>query len=563
MLEELHIQNYALLDNVHVEFSEGLNILSGETGAGKSILAGALGLLLGNKADTNAIRNGAEEIIVSGMLSIKNSKPACNWLKEKDISFEDESVLLRRVVKRTGRGTIYIETTPVTRSELQEFTSFAIDMIGQHEHQALLKIENHREYLDSFGGFFDKSQTMIEEFKELSTLRKEYSDFQQSEQERLREIDLLQFAINEIDQANMREGEEETLEKTSELLSQSEKIFELTETIYQNIAESRNGSLAFLRNAMEAMQQLVSIDNTHNELSERLENAFYEIEDIGETIRSYESNIEFSPEKLEETQERLSVIRKMKKKYGTTEKAVLEYAESCRNKLSRLQNYEEDMSELENNIKQKEQAVMALAQELSNKRKEAAVILKNRVEPILHSLGMKDARFDVSIERKKSKEGTAKLGPYGYDDIEFVIAPNKGEPLKPLRSIASGGELSRIMLALKTILSGNDSLSTLVFDEIDAGIGGKVGVAIGEHLYNLAENKQILCITHLASIAARADNHIRIEKTEQKDRTVTNLQPISDEDRVAEIARMLSGDAGGEASYIHARQMLKSYGRIE
>ncbi len=559
MLEELTIRNYALIDELEVRFEQGLNILSGETGAGKSIVVGALGLLLGDKGDIGAIRSGYEEAEVTGLIRVDENREVLQWLGERELEPEDGTVLLRRVVRATGKGSSFLQNSKVTRKDLQEFTSFLIDMHGQHEHQSLLSIDNHRRLLDQYAGNVDLAASLYSDFYQLSRQKQQLEQMKQSERELLREKDLLEFAIQEIDAADLKPEEEEQLLQERTMLNQYEKLFDLFQTCRGSLSETGGGSLAGLREATRSLSRISEILPDMAELNSRLENAFYEVEDILETVKARQEEITFSPTRLEECEERLQQLHRLEKKYGETVEEVLAYRENSQQRLAGMEHQEEEQAELAAKIEQLETKVVKQAKQLSEQRRRAADELETRIEAKLQSLGMKNSHFEIATTYRPSKNGGHACGPYGYDRIEFKIAPNRGEEMRPLREIASGGEISRIMLAIKSVFAETDQISALIFDEIDTGIGGEVANAVGEHLAQLGAHKQILCITHLASIAVRADNHLKVVKYEHQGRTLTKVESVSDTQRVEEIARMLSGDRNDETSRRHATELLERY----
>jgi len=559
MLEQLHVRNYALIDTLELEFSDGLNILSGETGAGKSIIVGALGLILGEKGDSTSIRSGEEEAEVVGVIRLNDESEAVQWLQERDLNPEDNQVLLRRVIRSNGKGSSFIQNTKMTRRDLQDFTSFLIDMHGQHQHQSLLSIDNHRKLLDQYAGNEELASSLYSDFYELSRLKQDMEELQKSERELLHEKDLLEFAVREIEQANLKSDEEEELGRERQILNQHEKLFDLFHVCLNGISESGSGALSNLRESRKALDQIAEIMSELSDHRERLENAFYEIEDICEVLKDRQSELQFSPNRLNEVEERLQEIHRLEKKYGDTITEVLKYRENALYRLDSMEHREEHKEELGRKIKVLEEKVIAQAKELSRRRKSAAVELKGKTESKLRTLGMKNAVFEIATTYREGKGGRHACGPHGYDRVEFLISPNRGEPLRPLREIASGGEISRIMLAIKTVFAETDKIASLIFDEIDTGIGGEVALSIGEHLANLGKHKQILCITHLASIAVRADNHLKVIKNEQNGRTVTLVKRVKDNDRVEEIARMLAGDQEDLTSRKHALEMLERF----
>ncbi|HDQ14815.1 MAG TPA: DNA repair protein RecN [Sediminispirochaeta sp.] len=559
MLEELRIRNYALIDLLELNFGKGLNILTGETGAGKSIIVGALGLILGDKGDSGAIRSGEDEAEVSGLIRVDGNKEVLSWLEERDIAPEDGTVLLRRLVRANGKGSSYIQNSKVTRRDLQEFTTLLVDMHGQHEHQSLLSLDKHRTLLDQYAGNEELAAGLYAEFYRLTRLKQELEDLKKSERQLLREKELLEFSVQEIEEAKLRREEEEELEQERRILNRHEKLLELFHLAHENLAEARGGALAGLREAKRTVDQISEIMPKLEDHRERLSNAFYEVEDILETLKDSQDSMQFSPGRLDEVEQRLQLIHRLESKYGDGIDEVLRYRDEALEKLSAMENSEERRETLKGEIQDLEARVVEQAKELSRKRREAAAELKVKIEGNLRKLGMKEGSFDISTTAREGKNGRASCGPHGYDRVEFLISPNKGEPLKPLKDVASGGEISRIMLALKSVFAESDKVASLIFDEIDSGIGGEVALAVGEHLSKLAAHKQIICITHLASIAVRADTHLKVQKYEKKDRTVTKVDSLSQEERIEEIARMLAGDQQNEASRRHALELLQRF----
>lgn len=565
MLEEINIKNFVLIDSVSLEFSRGLNILTGETGAGKSILIGALTFLLGGKTGVEQIRTGSPDASVSGTIVVpQNSTLAKSWLQEHDIELEDDRLLLRRVIKNTGRNSCWIGDTPVSRNELEEFTSFLFDIHGQHEHQALLKAPLHRRYLDSYA----EINPQVSEFTKLYTLlaekRATLKELQLSDKDRQEKKELLQFAIEEINEAKLIPDEENSLEQEETRLSQFEKIYSSIEQFQQMWDSGEETLLSVLKKSKHLIENSAQLDSVLQPVAERLNNAYYEIEDLQQVVRQYGESLTFDPERLEEIQQRLVLISKLKKKYANMSdpsiNSVLKYRDDAEKQLEALSSTAENYDSLSGQITSLEKEILSKGTILHEKRVASSKPLETGIMNILKTLGMKDAIFSVQIRKRPVTESSQVCGPYGFDDIEFMISSNSGEPLRPLAKIASGGEISRVMLAIKTVLANADEADTLVFDEIDSGIGGEVALEVGAHLKKLGSVKQILCITHLASIAVRADNHIKIQKQNIDGRTITSAATISKENRATEIARMLSGDVSGEASILHAKEMLQKYG---
>jgi DNA repair protein RecN (Recombination protein N) len=596
MLEELTVRNYALIDSLTVSFRDGLTILTGETGAGKSIMVGALSFLLGAKADADVIRTGAEEAGVSAVLSLrKDNAEALEWLSGRDIEIDDGELVIRRSVKSTGRGAAYIQNVPVTRGELEEFMALLFDIHGQHAHESLLRRENHRRYLDRFAGIEDEVREFNRLFLSLVEKRKACEISLSSDHERETRLEILNYAVEEISQAKLRSGESRELEAEAARLGDFEKLAGFVNTCAETLFDGDVSVVSLARRAKNALDNAASIDGSLAAAQKRLEDLFYEAEDISAEFRSYRDGLHNDPARLEEVEERLNLIYRLKKKYASgknaggkaggrtdasprassgesslqDEDAILSYREQAGAEIEALSGAGENREKLEAEIAALEKDITVRAAALSAKRAGVAEKLAPRVGEIIARLGMPNARFQVSVAaRGRAGEGPRVIGQWGADDVEFLISANKGEPLKELARIASGGELSRIMLAIKTALvdsaassPGQDSLETLIFDEIDTGIGGEVALAVGEYLTKIGRIKQIFCVTHLASIAVRADNHFKVEKYVEAGRTLTTISPLAGKARREEIARMLAGDSAGSAALAHADELLAKYKR--
>lgn len=561
MLEQLHIKNYALAEELVVEFTEGFNVLSGETGSGKSVIIGALNLVLGEKGDVEFIRTGAEETVVSAVIDVADNPDAKTWLSEHEVQPDDGQIIIRRTLKKNGRGNMYIQSVPFTKTDLSEFTSLLFDIHGQHQHQSLLSVDNQRRLLDSFGGLTPAAEKLKTDFIELNLIKKEYQKLIEAEREILREADIAAFAVREIEGARIKKGEFSELEHEHKLLSQSEKLFSYIEDVHENLNEGSGGALNGIRNALKGLQGLKNLDTFFEESFSRMESVFYEAEDVLASVEKFRDQIDFSPERFAACEERLAELLRLRKKYGDSEEEVMSFLEESRRKVEGIENREELKSEYAEKIKRLEKGVLDQASALSENRKLQAQKLQTEIKKQLKQLGMPKADFKVAVEKKTGENGRLSCGVNGFDTVEFLISPNQGEPVKKLKTIASGGEISRVMLAIKSVLAENDHVNSLVFDEIDSGIGGEIAVAVGEHMYNLSKYKQILCITHLASIAVRADNHIRVNKISEGGRTLTEIEILDSGTRKVEIARMLSGDTGADVSLKHAEELLANAAR--
>lgn len=563
MLETISIKNIALIDELSLDFGAEFNVLSGETGAGKSILIGALSFLLGGKVTADIIRTGAHEASVSGTFYLaKTHTEAAAWLQTRGIELENNRILLRRTLKENGRSSIWIQNTPVSRAELEEFTAFLADIHGQHDHQSLFKTAEHRRFLDSYAGILDEVKDFGILYARLAEIKTQLENIQRSEKERSERTDYLSFIIEEIENARLQPDEDNTLEAEETKLCQYEKLCEQVDSL-QTICTQEQGIVPLLKKMQHICNSVAEIDPAIDEYAERVENAYYEMQDIGEFFSAYLSKLIFDPERLEQVQERLALINKLKKKYGASIPAILSFREEAQTELDALHKNEQDKTALEQKIPILESKLFTAGAALSEKRKAAALKLQNETQHILARLGMPKIVFTVQVTAPEPNGNKLVAGMHGFDSVEFLISPNLGEPVKPLNKIASGGELSRVMLALKTVLAAADEADTLVFDEIDTGIGGEVARTVAEHLKRLAQDKQILCITHLAVIAASADTHIRIHKTHFENTSRTSAHIIEGETRIDEIARMLAGDEVSTASRIHAKELLFKLNQID
>jgi DNA repair protein RecN (Recombination protein N) len=556
MIEELYIRNYALIDETRVHFAGKLNILTGETGAGKSVLIGALGLVLGNKADSTAIRTGCDEAEVSAVFHC-GSQEISRWLEEHDLDPSEDTLIIRRKIRSTGRGAVYIQSRPFTLSDLSELGRLLVDVHGQHDHQSLFYIDQHRRFLDKSGKLEEINGEVQRLFNALKEKNGEIEELKATQENREKEIELLQFAVNEIEEADLKEGEEEELRKVLRRMEQAQELYGLLGGLLDLLPENRGGALSALSKAQPLIERLTEMEPERGELKNRFNDAFYELEDIAQSLAGISDEISYTPAEKEALEDRLAVVRKIGRKYGPAYEDVQKHLTESISALERLDSAADRLEAMSAERDALEEKLIAEARILSDKRRETALVLEKKIHELLTTLGMPSSSFSIDISQKTGAQGQALCGMNGLDRVEFLFSANRGEPLKSLRNVASGGEISRVMLAVKTALAGSDNIPVLVFDEIDAGIGGEVASSIGRHMKGLAGFHQILCITHLASIAVYADNHIKVKKSERENRTHTDLFSLEGNERVAEIARMLSGDSEGSASLTHAEQMLK------
>ncbi len=561
MLERLTVKNYAIIDKAEINFKEGFNVLTGETGAGKSIIIGALNLILGGKSSLDAIKGGANKIETEAIFVTENSfieKILSDW----GIEYESgEPVIIRREVYRDGRNRCFINTYSVPVSRLKELGDMLVDIHGQHEHQSLLKVNTHIELVDSFGKLDEERELMANLYYKYTELKSKLNELLKSKEEKEKREEYLKFVINEIESANISPEEEQNLINESKILQNQERIIEAITVAYKILYEDEINISNGLIDVIRTLSGIEEFDRDIKQIKEKLEAINYNLEDIIYFLRDYKSKYDFSPERLNEIMARLEVINSLKRKYGKTVEEVLKYKEECKAELNKIEHSEEEIKRISSEIRELEKEINTQAKKLSGKRKVVAKLLEEKVMNELKLLGMEKAKFKVKIEWIEEPNSCVEIegkryrvNEKGIDHIEFLISTNPDEPLKPLRKIVSGGELSRIMLALKTILAEVDNVDTLIFDEIDVGIGGKTADMVGKKMKELGKKKQIISITHQPQIARYGNNHIVVEKAIVDNKTIVKVKNVTGEERVKEIARML-GDTG-EISLKHARELL-------
>jgi DNA repair protein RecN (Recombination protein N) len=564
MLKELYITNYALIEKLTVRFSRNLTVLSGETGAGKSIIVGALGLVLGEKAKTSQIRSGAKSCTVEGRFEMGEGHPVYSILGEKGVTYDkDEGLIIRRVITRSGVSKSYINGFQVAVKDLKDITGALIDIHGQHEHQSLLNVKNHLYLLDQYGKHQDQLEVYKESYKKVEHFKQEIVRHTIDKRERERKIDIFEHALAEIDRADLKEKEAEKLEEEYKILRNYEKLVTAVHNTYNYLNLDEGSATSMLDNALSELQKVSEYTEEIGRIIEELEVSRDVITEIASNLKGYVDGIEYDPARIDTIQARIELIKNMKKKYGDSVKEIKEYRERCAHELEELKMSEDIINDLNEKLSKEIEYAAKLAKELSIQRRVSAQTLRDSIMKELSYLSMDKARFKVNIEYLESPDGSVKiegkryeLTRNGLDSCEFLLSANQGEPFLPLKSIASGGELSRIMLAIKTVLGSVDPILTFVFDEIDAGIGGKVSWAVGKRLKELSRFKQILCITHQAQIASKGDLNIRVDKVQRDGRSVTEVKRLAREQRVSEIARMISGKHISEAALRQAREML-------
>jgi len=565
MLQELCISNLALIDKARVQFGLGLNILTGETGAGKTVVVGAVNLLLGGRADASLVRRGSKKAEVQGLFSIP---PGLREENEtvSDLIEDEEQIIIRRVISADGKNKCYVNDRMVTVGTLADIGRRLLDLHGQHEHQSLFKTSTHVDFLDKYGGkgLLDLRAEYHRLSAELRSKQEELKKLRGAERELLGKRDLLQFQISEIDKAALSIGEDEELVKEREILRNAEKLYSGVAGATSTLTENGEvpSATELIARAVGELQTLSGIDADLDEMAERLNSLLIEAEDCASSLRDYMESLDFPPGRLQEVEDRLALLSLLKKKYGSTIDEILLYRDKAASELEACYTSGERIESLEAEVIEAEEALIKVALKQSEKRKMVAEKFVEEVIGELSGLNMPNARFDVSFTRELDDKGLhingedIKLFPNGLDKIEFMVSANKGEPIKPLVKIASGGEISRVMLALKIVLADADEVPTLIFDEVDVGIGGKTAKAVAQKLSILGSKHQVLAVTHLPQIASFADKHFSILKKEQDDRTITEIEELLDRNRINEMARLLSGNTESDLSIKHAEELI-------
>lgn len=552
MLTYLHIENVAVIERADIEMRKGLTVLTGETGAGKSIIVDAISFVTGGRGSRDIIRTGASRARVSAEFD-GGDKAVCELLKQIQAENEDGTILLQRDLSADGRNSVRINGVPAPLAMLREIGSRLINIHGQHENQSLLDPRAHLGYLDLYG----KAEKELEQYKVIYekavALRRQIKDFRENEEKKLHELDLLKYRINEIEQAAITEGELEELtalekklrnmEKLTAALSGAEAVLQQDGTV-----SAVGTALSLMNNAKELLPEL-------EQLWERLSTAYYELQDISGEISSQLYSLD-SGENIDNVGDRLDEIKKIYRKYGGSYEAVMAQLAEAKEEAERIELVSENVAEAEQMLSQLTKELLEKAETLSEKRKAISNELSERINAELHFLAMEKAQFSVSLKRKVNAKGGVLFGADGIDECEFMIATNSGESVKPLAKTASGGELSRIMLSIKNILAESDTVGTLIFDEVDSGVSGKAGKKLAEKLQQVSKNRQVICVTHLPQIAAYAANHLVVVKGEKEGRTFTSASLLDGAQRAEEIARIITGGAITKAALENAEEMI-------
>ena len=566
MLCDLHIKDFAIIDSLQLSFQQGLNILSGETGAGKSIIVGALNLLLGGRASADLIRTAKDEAVVEAVFDLAACREAQEYLRAWDIAAADEQVIIRRIIAKSGKNKIVIGDRLATMQMLSQLGGCLIDISGQFSQQLLLQAENHLDILDSYGGLMTPRETYQSLHAVFNNKSAELSRLIDHDRNKEQHRELLSFQYDELEKAQLCPGEEEDLLKERKILANAEKLHEKTYGVYASMYEADDSLLGALKKAAGVLDEAAAIDSELSGYKEEMQSAVIRLDDLVLSLRAYAEKIPIDNRRLEYVENRLSEMQRLKKKYGKSIDELVAFKQEIQDELRNLEGASKRIEELQKELAAEAKNLWQLAEELSEKRDKAAKRLKKSIEDELATIGMKKTSFVTRFQHAARPaaddpaHGLGELHARGMDKGEFYIAPNVGEEPRPLSRIASGGELSRIVLAIKKILARNYRVATLLFDEVDAGIGGAVAEAVGEKRHEIAKTHQVLCITHLPQIACFGNAHFSVRKNVQAGRTVTTVNLLDSRERVEEITRMLGGKQVTEKTRAHAIEMLQSAG---
>ena len=548
MLKVLRVRNFALMEDITLELESGLTVVTGETGAGKSMIVNAVASLCGARIDDDAIRTSKKSAEITGVFD-DVSPLIKERLKESGIETEDE-IIVRRTIERGKRQNSYINDRMVSQNFLREIAQDMVDLIGQHENQSLFDKKNHLSLLDAYAGLEDVKIAYHKDYNDYRSLQKKLRMLLEQIEQRDERIDYLRFQIDEIEKSNLQPDEEEELNLEKNLLVTSEKRASLAKELSDYLYEQDGSVIEKLSRIKRSFDELSGLDSQLAQHKDRIDEILTTIDEIYRAMSSYQDRIEFSQDRLDQVIGRLETITKMKKKYGKSIQEIYGYLKRMQDELAMIETRDEEIEKTKKEIEEIEQNVLKLAGDLSERRRRSAVNLRKQILKLLKQLGMEKADFEIRF-------GNVDLGFMGKDEVEFYISTNPGEELKPLRKVASGGEISRITLCLKAILSDVDRIPTVIFDEVDIGIGGRVAESVGDLLSQVSKKHQIVCITHLSQIPAFADNHVLVKKEIKEKATFTHVMKLSEEERKLEIARMLGGKEITAKTVEHAREILQ------
>lgn len=557
MLHELHIHNFAIIEDISLEFDQGMTVLTGETGAGKSIIIDAVGLLAGGRGSSNYVRHGTKKCVLEGHFQTPQNQKLVELFEKSALEFDPEILIIQREIYQNGRSVCRVNGSIITIGLLKEIGTYLIDIHGQNEHQELMQSDNHIYLLDYFGGeAIEKLRESYQiDYNEYRATRKRFRDWQDKEQEIAQKLDILRFQTDEIAQANLQPDEEEALEEEERRLANFQSIMEALSTSYQLLQDNEPSGLELVGKSMDEMETIAEVDHEFQDISSELTGAFFQLQEVASSIYNQLDKQEYDEERLNEIASRLNLIQQLKRKYGSSIAEILIFYEDSMKELSEIENRSESKEELEDKLRRLEKRLVEKGRGISEIRRKIALALEEAIHEELQALYMEKVEFVVKFSDEIENLTIKTANSQGLDQVEFFISTNPGEPLKPLTKIASGGELSRIMLAMKTIFAQSQGITSIIFDEIDTGVSGRVAQAIAEKIHAISVYSQVLCITHLPQVAAAADNHLYVKKAQLETRTTTEAVILEEAERVEEIARMLSGSEMTSGALQAAREL--------
>jgi DNA repair protein RecN (Recombination protein N) len=566
MLSLLKIKNIALIDELQLEFGKGLNLLTGETGSGKSIIVDSLGALTGERVSSDLIKEGTSSAQIEGLFTFKANADLHEIFYESGIEIEDSSeidVIVRRELAAGGRNRIFVNNQLVTVNLLKKIGAFLVDIHGQGEQTTLFSPANHLEILDEYAGLKTERGKLAEKFRRMANIKSEIENLREDEAQKLQLLDILQFQVEEIGKAKLSIGEDESLEEEKRRLNNVEKLSMLSDESYLLLYENEEATVTTLEKVVKRVTELTEYESSFGEYAENLASAQAVLEDLAFAVRDFRGSLEYSPERLEEIENRLAEISRLKRKYGGSIETVLQHYKEAEERLRNIETADLREEELRRELKKAREEYIQSASELHVKREKAARKFEKETEANLKAVALEKARFEVRISAPDEAELNSEIADKsftakGFDALEFYFSANVGESPKPLAKVASGGEASRLMLILKTTAKSNDAEKSVVFDEIDTGIGGRVAEALGLKLKELAKTQQVLCVTHQPQVASLADRHFLVEKATEKDKTRVGVKLLNETEQIGEIARMLAGEKITETARQHAKEMISA-----
>ncbi len=553
MLKSIYISNFAIIDELELDFFAGMSVLTGETGAGKSIIIDALNLTLGNRADRSVARDANEKVEVVATVDISSTKQAISWLEERDLYMGDDCVL-RRVISVDGKSKAYINNTPCSVTVLRSISDLFVDVYGQHEHQSLMQKDKQRELLDSYSDNENRIEKLATVYRLWQSLNNQLQIIESNQKNTLSQLELLRYQNKELERLSLNKDEYEELNDQHILLNNAKELNEGSMRISQQLdGENDDAVYDQLNNIIKELEKLSSTDRELNEPLDSLQSIHIQIKEVSNTLRNYSEQISSNPQELQLVEERIAAIEEIARKHKVKPSQLVPLQASLQAELEKLEGSHEDPDKLKISMQEAENHYRTLAKEISSARRKAANELNQKITDSMQSLGMQDGRFYIDIRVKKSLE----LSLHGLDEIQFMVSTNPGQSLRPLNKVASGGELSRLSLAIQMATANNLGIPTLIFDEVDSGVGGATAEVVGRHLRKLGNDAQVFCVTHLPQVAAQAHHHYKVKKSEQDGSITTEVSHLTETARIEELARMLGGIEITRNTHEHAKEMLR------